>query len=63
MAQLPESISPPSLASRATFNCRIREAMRLKNPPRKMSGEVEPNETFVGGKVQNMHKKSARRRP
>ncbi len=39
---------------------RIREAMQVKHAPM-MSGEVEADETFVGGKVQNMHKKSKRK--
>lgn len=39
---------------------RIREAMRVESEPM-MCGEVEADETFVGGKIQNMHKKSKRR--
>lgn len=38
---------------------RLREIMRDSNAP-KLSGHVEADETFVGGKVQNMHRKSKR---
>lgn len=39
---------------------RIREAMRVESGPM-MSGEVEADESFIGGKIQNMNKKSKRR--
>jgi transposase-like protein len=40
---------------------RIRLAMKQMDAP-KLSGEVEGDETFIGGKVDNMHKKSKRRK-
>jgi transposase-like protein len=40
---------------------RVRHAMRMLSFETKLSGEVEADETFVGGKIRNMHK-SARRR-
>ncbi len=40
---------------------RLREAMQTKSAPM-MEGEVEADETFIGGKIQNMHKKSKRRK-
>jgi transposase-like protein len=39
---------------------RIRLAMRAKSFDTKLCGEVEADETFVGGKVRNMHKRSKR---
>jgi transposase-like protein len=39
---------------------RIRAAMQEQNDA-KLSGEIEADETFVGGKIQNMHKKSRRK--
>src|SRR6185437_214437 len=39
---------------------RVRHAMHLLSFE-KFSGEVEADETFVGGKVKNMHKKSKRK--
>jgi transposase-like protein len=38
---------------------RIREAMGIESPE-KLQGEVEADETFVGGKLINMHRKSDR---
>lgn len=38
---------------------RLRETMHPTNAD-KLSGEIEADETFVGGKVQNMHRKSKR---
>src|SRR5215467_1982440 len=35
---------------------RIRKAMQTKDYIRKMSGHVEVDETFIGGKARNMHK-------
>jgi transposase-like protein len=40
---------------------RIRLAMQDENNGGKLSGEVEVDETFIGGKARNMHKGSARR--
>lgn len=40
---------------------RIREAMQAKGAP-KMQGEVEADETWIGGKVANMHRGSKRRK-
>lgn len=40
---------------------RIREAMQAKSAKKMMAGEVEADESFIGGKIQNMHKKSKRR--
>ncbi len=41
---------------------RIREAMQTKSVQKKMmAGEVEADESFIGGRIQNMHKKSTRR--
>ena len=39
---------------------RIREAMRVMHTP-KMTGTVEADETFIGGKLRNMHKTARRR--
>ncbi|MGH2506773.1 MAG: IS1595 family transposase [Ktedonobacteraceae bacterium] len=39
---------------------RIRHAMRVLSFE-KMSGEIEADESFIGGKVKNMHKRSKRR--
>jgi transposase-like protein len=39
---------------------RVRHAMRLLSFE-KLSGEVEADETFIGGKIQNMHKTARRR--
>jgi transposase-like protein len=39
---------------------RIRLAMQDESAPGKLFGEVEADETFVGGKVTNMHRKSKR---
>jgi transposase-like protein len=39
---------------------RLREVMQDTEPKRKLSGEVEADETFVGGNVRNMHRKSKR---
>lgn len=39
---------------------RIRKAMGLESEP-KLSGEVEADETFVGGSVKNMHRHSKRK--
>ena len=39
---------------------RIRLAMQDENNGGKLSGEVEVDETFIGGKARNMHKGSAR---
>ncbi len=38
---------------------RLREVMHPASAP-KLSGEIEADETFVGGKVQNMHRRSKR---
>jgi transposase-like protein len=38
---------------------RIRLAMQTQSFDRKMSGEVEVDETYVGGKIKNMHKRRA----
>src|SRR5438067_11751863 len=35
---------------------RVRKAMQTKSYIRKMSGHVEVDETFIGGKARNMHK-------
>ncbi len=40
---------------------RIRLAMRAKSFDSKLCGEIEADETFIGGKVRNMHKRSKRR--
>lgn len=40
---------------------RVRHAMRVLSFETKMRGEVEADETFIGGKVRNMHKRSKRR--
>ena len=37
------------------MNHRIRLAIGME-PPNKLSGEVEADETFIGGKARNMHK-------
>jgi len=39
---------------------RIRLAMQAKSIDKKLCGEVEADETFVGGKVTNMHRKAKR---
>jgi ISXO2-like transposase domain/Transposase zinc-ribbon domain len=39
---------------------RIREGMRAESGE-KLTGEVEADETFIGGKVKNMHRRSRRR--
>lgn len=41
---------------------RIRKAMQTKDYIRKMSGHVEVDETFIGGKARNMHKSVKARR-
>jgi transposase-like protein len=40
---------------------RIRLAMRAKSFDSKLCGEIEADETFVGGKIKNMHKRSRRK--
>ncbi|MEO8096077.1 MAG: IS1595 family transposase [Acidobacteriota bacterium] len=40
---------------------RLREVMGQDNDGGKLSGEVEADETFVGGKVRNMHRRSKRK--
>ncbi len=40
---------------------RVRHAMRVLSFDNKMSGEVEADETWIGGKVSNMHKSKKRR--
>lgn len=40
---------------------RVRHAMRVLSFETKMSGEIEADETFVGGKIRNMHKRARRR--
>jgi transposase-like protein len=40
---------------------RVRHAMRALSFDKKLTGEVEADETLVGGKVKNMHKKAKRR--
>ena len=40
---------------------RIRLALRGENRGGKLSGEVEADETFVGGKIQNMHRRGKRK--
>lgn len=41
---------------------RIRKAMQTENYIRKMSGRVEVDETFIGGKARNMHKNKRKQR-
>ncbi len=40
---------------------RVRLAMKAQSFDKKLTNEVEADETFIGGKVKNMHRKSKRR--
>ena len=40
---------------------RVRHAMRVLSFETKLSGEVEADEPFIGGKIQNMHRRARRR--